>query len=171
VAGDRAAFEELVLRHERRVLMTAWRLLGSKEDAQDAAQEVFLRLFRHLRRVDPKRPLLPWLYRMTVNVCHDLNRKRRRETDVDVEEVDTLSPSADPEQESSRAEQMRLVAEALKALPEKERTAVVLRDLEGLTTAEVAGVLGSSESTVRSQISSARVKIKRFVERKERRQS
>ncbi len=59
IAGDRAAFDELIVRHQARVLMTAWRLLGSKEDAQDAAQEVFLRLYRHLRRVDPKRPLMP----------------------------------------------------------------------------------------------------------------
>jgi len=65
MGGDRAAFDELLRCYERRVLMTAWRILGSKEDAQDAAQEVFLRLYRQLQRVDPKRPLMPWLYRMT----------------------------------------------------------------------------------------------------------
>lgn len=171
LAGDRAAFDELILRYQGRVMMTAWRLLGSKEEAQDATQEVFLRLYRHLRRVNPKRPLSPWLYRMTVNICHDLSRKRRREPEVDVGQVDPLSPADDPEQASARTEQRRLIREALKALPEKERTAVVLRDIEGLSTAEVAGILGSSESTVRSQMSSARVKIKRFVERVERRRS
>lgn len=171
MAGDRAAFDELLRCYERRVLMTAWRLLGSKEDAQDAAQEVFLRLYRHLHRVDPQRPLLPWLYRMTVNVCHDLHRKRRREAAIPVEEVDPASMTADPAGEIARAEQKRMVAAALQTLTEKERAAVVLRDIQGLATSEVAGILGSSETTVRSQICSARVKIKKFVERMERRRS
>jgi RNA polymerase sigma-70 factor (ECF subfamily) len=171
MAGDRGAFDELLRRYERRVLMTAWRLLGSKEDAQDAAQEVFLRLYRHLHRVDPKRPLSPWFYRMTVNVCHDLHRRRRWDSVLRVEEVDCASPDADPAGEFTRAEQKQMIAAALQTLTEKERAAVVLRDIQGLSTSEVAGILGSRETTVRSQISSGRVKIKKFVERLERRRS
>jgi RNA polymerase sigma-70 factor (ECF subfamily) len=148
--------------------MTAWRLLGSKEDAQDAAQEVFLRLYRHLRRVDPKRPLLPWLYRLTVNVCHDLRRKRRGINAEAADRVDLASVAADPLAKMTRTEQKLLIARALETLTEKERAAVVLRDIEGLHTAEVASTLGSSEATVRSQISTARVKIKKFVDRWER---
>jgi RNA polymerase sigma-70 factor (ECF subfamily) len=169
MAGDRAAFDELLGCFERRVLMTAWRLLGSKEDAQDAAQEVFLRLYRHLHRVDPQRPLLPWLYRVTVNVCHDLHRKRRRDAAIPVEEVDPASMTADPAGDIARSEQKQMVAHALQTLNEKERTAVVLRDIQGLSTREVAGVLGCPEVTVRTHIWSARVKIKKFVERLERR--
>jgi RNA polymerase sigma-70 factor (ECF subfamily) len=171
IAGDRAAFDALILCYQGRVLMTAWRLLGSKEDAQDAAQEVFLRLFRHLRRVDPKRPLLPWLYRMTVNVCHDAFRKRRPCEPLAAEEMDAAAPTVDPAGEITRAEQRRLIAAALATLTERERQAVVLRDIEGLSTAEVATALGSRETTVRSQISMARVKIKKFVERRERKRS
>jgi RNA polymerase sigma-70 factor (ECF subfamily) len=171
MAGDRAAFDELLRCYERRVLMTAWRMLGSKEDAQDAAQEVFLRLYRHLHRIDPKRPLLPWIYRMTVNVCHDLHRKRRREVEVNPGEIDPASLTADPAGEIMRAEQKQMVAAALQTLTEKERAAVVLRDIQGLSTSEVAGILGSRETTVRSQISSARVKIKKLVEKMERRRS
>jgi RNA polymerase sigma-70 factor (ECF subfamily) len=167
-AGDRAAFDELILCYQGRVLMTAWRLLGSKEDAQDAAQEVFLRLYRHLRRVDPKRPLLPWLYRLTVNVCHDLRRKRRGINAEAADRVDLASVAADPLAKMTRTEQKLLIARALETLTEKERAAVVLRDIEGLHTAEVASTLGSSEATVRSQISTARVKIKKFVDRWER---
>jgi len=166
IAGDRAAFDELIVCHQARVLMTAWRLLGSKEDAQDAAQEVFLRLYRHLRRVDPKRPLMPWLYRMTVNVCHDAYRKRRREV-LPAEELDPATLSLDPSTELARTERKAMIVAALKTLTEKERAAVVLRDIEGLTTAEVAQTLGSSETTVRSQISTARVKIRKFVDRLE----
>lgn len=171
MAGDRTAFDELILCYQRRVLMTAWRLLGSKEDAQDAAQEVFLRLFRHLRRVDPKRPLLPWLYRMTVNVCHDVHRKWHWSNTLSAEELDPAIVAGDPTSEMTRAEQKQLIGKALKTLTEKERAAVVLRDIEGLSTAEVANTLGSSETTVRSQISTARVKIRKFVDRLEIRRS
>lgn len=169
VAGDRPAFDELILSYQGRVLMTAWRLLGSREDAQDATQEVFLRLYRHLKRLDTKRPLLPWLYRMTVNACHDLYRKRRRTDALPIEDLESAAPSSDPAGEIRRTEQRKIIAAALRTLTEKEREAVVLRDIEGLSTAEVAEALGSTESTVRSQISMARVKIRKFVERLEKR--
>src|SRR5215510_2175742 len=77
VAGDVSALEQIITRYERRVFTLAWRLLGSFEDAQDASQDVFLRAFRFLHRFDKRRPLEPWLVRMTVNVCHDLGRRRR----------------------------------------------------------------------------------------------
>src|SRR5437762_7252866 len=79
ITGDRAAFGEIVLRHERRVLTLAFRRLGTMEDAQDAAQEVFLRTFKYLRRFDSSRPLEPWLVRTTVNVCHGIGRKRQQQ--------------------------------------------------------------------------------------------
>jgi RNA polymerase sigma-70 factor (ECF subfamily) len=164
IAGDRGAFDELIVRYERGVLMTAWRLLGRLEDAQDAAQEVFLRLFRHMRRFDQNRRLLPWLYRMTVNVCRDLHRKRRRSEALAAELVVPAGAAFDPAGEITKAEQERIIAAALKTLTEKERAAIVLRDIEGLSTKDVAGILGSSEATVRSQISSARVKIRKFVD-------
>ncbi len=75
-AGDPSAFEALMRRHERQVFSTALRLLGNREDAKDAAQSVFLRLFRYLRRLEEGRELAPWLYRMTVNVCHDIQKKK-----------------------------------------------------------------------------------------------
>src|ERR1041385_7931363 len=89
VAGDVSAFEQILMRYERRVLSLAWRLLGRPEDAQDAAQEVFLRAFRYLHRFDRRRPFEPWLMKMTVNVCHDLGRKRLQQpaAAVDPEQV------------------------------------------------------------------------------------
>src|SRR5215510_9792138 len=76
IAGDVSAFEQIIVRYERRVLSLAWRLLGKPEDAQDASQEVFLRAFRFLHRFDRRRPFEPWLMKINVNVCHDLSRKR-----------------------------------------------------------------------------------------------
>ncbi|MEK7406457.1 MAG: sigma-70 family RNA polymerase sigma factor [Acidobacteriota bacterium] len=163
-AGDLAAFEEIVVQHERQVFLTALRLLGRREDAQDAAQEVFIRLHRHLGRFDEDREFAPWLYRMTVNVCRDIGRKRRREETAPLEEG-TARAVEDPHVEAVAAERRRIVKEGLRRLPEKERAALVLRDLEGLTTREVARVLGSTETTVRSQISSARLKLRKFAER------
>jgi len=164
IAGDVSAFERIVVRYERRVLSLAWRLLGRVEDAQDASQEVFLRAFRYLRRFDARRPLEPWLMKMTVNVCHDIGRKRQQQP-ATVRDPDTMRGTGTPHEHLRSEERKRVLHEALQALPEKERAAIILRDLEGLSTAEVAEILGSSEATVRSQISTARVKIRKAVER------
>jgi len=167
IAGDRVAFDQIVLRYGRRVLMTAWRLLGRREDAEDAAQEVFLRLYKYRHHFDQKRALLPWLYRMTVNVCHDVCRKRRQDDALAAGELGRARLAYDPGGEITRSEQRRIIEAALKTLTEKERAAVVLRDIEGLATKDVAGILGSSETTVRSQVSTARVKIRKFVDKLE----
>ncbi|HTS78152.1 MAG TPA: sigma-70 family RNA polymerase sigma factor [Bryobacteraceae bacterium] len=151
-------FERVMRDHERMVVNTAYRLLGRMEDARDAAQEVFLRLLKNLNRIegDPK----PWLYRVTVNVCNDHYRRR-----LPVKEPDARR--ADPTPDASRILEMgdrkRLLMEALATLSPRERAAIVLRDIEGLSTREVAGILGIEEVTVRSQISVARVKLAKFV--------
>ncbi len=164
--GDRAAFDLLMRRHERLVLGTACRLAGNLEDAQDASQEVFLRLYRNLAKLDAGN-LAAWLYRVTVNVCNDA--RRRRPATVPVDDAAELAVAGDPQQSADEAERRALLLRSLRMLPEKERAALVLRDLEGLSTAEVAGVLGSSVGTVRSQISKARLKMRSFVERYSRR--
>jgi len=166
IAGDVSAFEQIIVRHERRVFTLAWRLLGSFEDAQDAAQEVFFRAFRYLHRFDKARPFEPWLVRMTVNVCRDLARKRVRPANVLAEAAaDALLAPSNPHADLDSEEQREILRRALQQLPEKERSAVVLRDIEGFSTAEVAEILGSSEATVRSQISSARLKIRKAIKR------
>jgi DNA-directed RNA polymerase specialized sigma24 family protein len=78
LGGDTAAFEQLIVRYERRVFSLAKKLLGSTEDAQDAAQEVFLRVFKYIHRFDVQKPLEPWLLQMTVNVCRNIGRDRQR---------------------------------------------------------------------------------------------
>ena len=168
-AGDLAAFEELMRQYERLVLATALRMLGNLEDAKDASQEVFFRLYRNLGKVE-SRSLSSWLYRVTVNVCHDLRRKRGQAVAVE-EAGDVAALGGDPQQLTAEAERKRALALSLKMLPEKERAALILRDLEGLPTGEVARVLGSTEATVRSQVSRARIKVKDFLERYFRRRS
>jgi RNA polymerase sigma-70 factor (ECF subfamily) len=150
--------------HERLVLATALRLLGNMADAQDVSQEVFLRLYRNLGKVEASQNLAGWLYRVTVNASHDLRRKRPAEDPMDYASA-LPALGNDPQQNATEAERRRVLEMSLRLLSEKERAALVLRDLQGLSTEEVAQALGSSEATVRSQISKARVKVKDFVER------
>jgi RNA polymerase sigma-70 factor (ECF subfamily) len=161
--GDPAAFESVMRMHELLVARTALQLTGNRQDAQDAAQEVFLRLHRNLAKIDDSRNLPGWLYRVTVNACRDILRKRKN--------TDSLGDLEMPvpnftEARLSREQQLKLVGDALRTLPEKERAAVSLRDIEGLSTREVAEILGSSEATVRSQISAARLKIRKILRRR-----
>ncbi|HEV7906439.1 MAG TPA: sigma-70 family RNA polymerase sigma factor [Pyrinomonadaceae bacterium] len=177
-AGDAAAFERIMLDTERKVVATAWRMLGNREDARDAAQEVYLRVYKYLDRFKPEQDFNGWLYRITINVCRDAARKRRGATSgggvgsggeffaarMDEGEraatPERVSPDTNAEENAIRAQQRSMLMSALETLPEKERAALVLRDLEGLTTEEVARVLRSRPVTVRSQISSARTKLK-----------
>jgi RNA polymerase sigma-70 factor (ECF subfamily) len=156
--ADKRVFEELVAAHEQMVLRTAYRLLGQLADAQDAAQEVFLRLFRNRASIngDPK----GWLYRVTVNVCNDHHRRRKREFELDEQSSD---PAPNPEHQMTLDERKQLLMQGLTHLSPREREAVVLRDIEGLTTAEVAGILGVEEVTIRSHVSTARVKLAKYV--------
>ena len=161
--SELAAFEQIIRQYERLVLVTALRLMGNLEDAQDASQEVFLKLYKHQDKVDSAGNFSGWLYRVTVNVCHDL--RKRRPAPAPSEQAEAASAAPDPQQITMEAERRRVLMMSLRMLPEKERAALVLRDLEGLSTEEVARALGSSEATVRSQVAKARIKMKDFVER------
>ena len=163
-SGDLAAFELLMRQHERLVLVTALRMTGKMADAQDVSQEVFLKLYRNLGKLSSEEAIASWLYRVTVNACHDLRRRRRPENPME-SAGQVAWAGTDPQQALAENERARALELSLRMLPEKERAALVLRDLEGLSTEEVARVLGSSEATVRSQISKARVKVKGFVGR------
>jgi len=164
LGGDTDAFEEIIIRYERRIFGFAMKLLGASDDAQDAAQEVFLRAFKYLHRLDLRKPIEPWLMQMTMNVCRNMgrNRQRRWHTFTPIVETD-ISPvdeSANPHADLAEEQQREMLWKALDTLPEKERMAVILRDIDGLSTSEVAEILGSSETTVRSQISRGRVRMK-----------
>ena len=160
-SGDREAFDQLMAAHERSVLRTAHALLGNREDARDAAQEVFLRVFRHFHRFDPQREFGPWLYRVAVNVCRDVHRRRARMPAAPLDDLDpaVLARPADQEKHADAADRLRAIRDALRLLSAREREVVVLRDVEGLSTAEVARTLGCMEITVRSHLSRGRLKL------------
>jgi RNA polymerase sigma-70 factor (ECF subfamily) len=175
-SGDAAAFETLMVQYQRQVLGTALRMLGNRDDARDVAQEVFLRFYRYIQTVDAGRPLSVWLYRVTINACRDQERRRRRrgfEVSLDrhTDEGFDRAGGEDLAGDLERREEWRILREALAALPRKARAALVLRDIQGLPTGEVARILGISEVTVRSHISTARIRIKKHRDRALGRQS
>ena len=169
LAGDNSSFEYIISRYERRVMNIAMRILGCHDDAHDAAQEVFLRVFRYLHRLDLEKPIEPWLMRMTVNVCRDLGRKKLQHPSTSLEnapsESMTTSSTDNPYVGLAEEQQRQMLWKALACLSENERVAIVLRDVEGLSTAEVAAILESPEVTVRSRISRGRLKLKEIVDR------
>jgi RNA polymerase sigma-70 factor, ECF subfamily len=169
-SGDLAAFERLIRQYERLVMMTAMRMLGNLEDAQDVSQEVFLRFYRNLGRVESNAAITSWLYRVTINACHDLRRRRPAAAPLE-DAAFSLSAEGDPQQSAMELERRKALELALRHLSGKERAALVLRDIEGLATGDVARVLGSSQATVRSQIAKGRIKMRGFLERYFRRRS
>lgn len=167
-AGDTVAFERLMIHYQQRVMAVTWRMLGNEADARDASQEVFLRVYKYLKRFRQDQDFFAWLYGITFNVCRDSLKKRQNHSNrfvplsEDAEGVtfEIADEHADTESIVLQAQQRELVAKAIALLPFKERAAIVLRDMEGCSTEEVAQVMKSSATTVRSQISSARKKIR-----------
>jgi RNA polymerase sigma-70 factor (ECF subfamily) len=180
-SGDTAAFEQIMIHSQHRVMAMTWRMLGNEADARDASQEVFLKVYRYLGRFDQNQDFFAWLYTITLNVCRDIGRQRSTNNDrfkpiigdVGDKAYEIHADQADAEQVSILSQQREMIAKAMAMLPQKERAAIVLRDVEGLSTDEVARILNSSSTTVRSQISSARKKIKiycdQYVKNKRRR--
>jgi RNA polymerase sigma-70 factor (ECF subfamily) len=164
-AGDADAFEEIMIRSQRRVALLAWRILGNADDVAEALQETFLRVFRHLHRYDEDRDFFGWLYGIAVNVCRDLESRRRRRDRFFMPLNGAREPwyDEDFDGELSRRAEVAMVTRAVDTLPPKERMALILRDVEGLTTEEVARILGNRAATVRVQVSAARIKIRRLI--------
>lgn len=165
-SGDLDAFDRLMAELGEMVLRTARNLVGSPADAQDAVQETFLRFYRSLDRLDAERDPAPWLYRLTLNVCRDLNRKRAwmRWLSLDALKSERSEPSPSPYHQALAGEQRRLIREGLGKLTAQERAAVVLREIEGLFAKEAAEAMGCSETTVRTHASRGRAKLRAFLE-------
>jgi RNA polymerase sigma-70 factor, ECF subfamily len=152
-------FGQVMRQHEAQVLRTAYRMIANWADAEDIAQETFIRLHRQGVRFPSDSALASWLYRVTVNLC--LDRIRGAKPVAALGDLPSHKPDAEAraihEQDKDR------LMHALDTLGPKERAAVVLREIEGLSTAEVAEVLGSTEATVRSQVSKAIVHLREIM--------
>ncbi len=145
----------------RLVLRTAFRLLGRWEDAQDVAQDAFLRA--HQAAELDREKLRPWLYRVTVNLCHDRRRRGRFVVPWPEDAPEPPDQGLDPEAAAGFEQQRRILHEALAKLPSREQQAIHLHYLDGLAAPEIAQRLGVSAGTVRSNLSTGRVRLKRLV--------
>ncbi|MBZ5640613.1 MAG: RNA polymerase sigma factor [Acidobacteriia bacterium] len=167
--GDAGAFEELVLLKRERVVRTAYQITGDFEDARDVAQWVFVRLWKVLRRFDPGRRFDTWLYRITVNAAIDLLREKGPRGTLQPLPDEPLDLEADEPRSAERSldlkELQRAFLHLASRLAPKQRAAFVLREIEGLSTEEVARTLGVRESTVRNHLLQARRVLRAGLER------
>ena len=163
--GDAGAFEEIVRENEQTVYRLALRQLGNREDAEDAAQEVFLKAFTGLSSFRGESKISVWLYRITCNVCTDVLRKRRDSVSLSVEteegelELELPDERFDPVALTERSDLRAQVGEALKKLPADGREILLLREIGGQSYEEIAETLSLDIGTVKSRIFRARKKL------------
>lgn len=171
-SGDVAAFEEIVEAYQGRIVTLCRYLLGSAADADDAAQDVFIKAFKNLKNFRPEAALYTWLYRIAVNTCIDRKRKPFFLSlfhPTDAEEgagaafADPRSSEPSPEQLVESQQISQEIQCALKQLSPKLRAVMVLKEIEGLRYEEIAEVLEISIGTVKSRISRAREELKKIL--------
>jgi RNA polymerase sigma-70 factor (ECF subfamily) len=165
-AGETRAFEELVIAQQHRVFGVALRMLGSRAEAEEIAQEVFVRAHRAVAEFRGDAKLSTWLYAIASRLCLNRlaasDRRLRREGE---ETLLRLPADADPAAGVERREVEAALHRAIEALPEERRIVVILRDLEGLSYEEIAQALGLELGTVRSRLHRARMDLKDKMER------
>ncbi|MBQ6711996.1 MAG: sigma-70 family RNA polymerase sigma factor [Clostridia bacterium] len=169
-AGDRDAFAALVSAYEGKIYNLALRYLGNREDAMDASQEVFLRVFRFLPGFQEESGFSTWIYRIGVNVCKDMLAKRAKRGELSLELPDeeedyrtaeVADSRYDPEAIVEQADLRESLAEAIGQLPQQQREMIVLRDIQGLSYEEIGQVLSLEAGTVKSRLSRARENLRK----------
>ncbi|MCK9463984.1 MAG: sigma-70 family RNA polymerase sigma factor [Proteobacteria bacterium] len=163
-AGDAEAFEAIVARYQRPVLGLTRRYLRNAADAEDAAQEAFIRAFVHRDRFDAARPLLPWLLAVARHACLDrLRRGRREEIAATVQADDRASDGPTAEDALSDRERLERLSLALDALPEGQREVVAMFHLDGLAYREIAEALDVPIGTVMTWLHRGRARLREAV--------
>jgi len=167
LSGDTNAFEALVLEHQTVVYNLALRMTANPADAEDCAQEAFVKAYRSLSTFRGDASFSSWLYRLTTNVCLDLLRSRKRRGEVSLTaddgeedaELDIPDPADSPERAAERRETRQTVREALEKLPPDFRAVLLLRELGGLSYEEIGEQMQLEVGTVKSRIFRARRKL------------
>jgi RNA polymerase sigma-70 factor (ECF subfamily) len=154
--GNLDAFDELVREHGPAVYRVAYRLLGDRADAEDAAQDAFLQAWRSLRNFRADSAFSTWMYRIATNRCLD-ELRRRRETEPLDEEGPSQHPG--PEQVVVARSEFEILRQAIDTLSVAQRAALILREFEGLSYEEIAQILDISVSAVKSRIHRARIEV------------
>ncbi|MBO4897331.1 MAG: sigma-70 family RNA polymerase sigma factor [Clostridia bacterium] len=154
--GSSEAFEKLVKDYKARIFSISMGMLGNREDALDATQEVFIKIFRSIHSFKGDSALSTWIFRITKNVCIDTLRKNKAVFEDEIPETlaDTSLPT--PEEALMLSQKRDLVKNCIKELPLNYKTVLLLREYEGMSYSEIAETLEISEGTVKSRISRAR---------------
>ena len=166
------SFNQLVVRWERPIYALAYRVIGREEDARDVCQETFLRAFRSINGFRGQAKFSSWLYRIALNLCRDWIRRERRSPTVQAPEgVDVIELAAEQgpvesiEDLVSRRDVGRHVAVAMQALSDDQRTAIILKEYQGLTFQEIADLLGCPLSTVKTRLYQGLTVLRRELEK------
>lgn len=170
--GDTDAFEQLVEMHSSRIYSIALRMVGNPVDAEDLAQEAFLRIWRGLEGFNMDAKFSTWVYRLTTNVCIDYLRKEKKNNNVPLfteddegEETELQIPDqrCSPEQKMEQEQLLRSVEQAMNSLDPQYRQILTLRELGGLSYDEISRQLDLKEGTVKSRIARAREQMRRLL--------
>ena len=177
--GELAAFDQLVLRHQQEVFAVALRMLGDRDEAQDIAQDVFVRAYRAIGTFRREAKLSTWLISITMNLCRNRRRwwaRRKRlivaslddsmETDEGTREQEVADPSPSPGRLAEEREQHQHVMDALQTLDDMHRSVIVLRDVQGYSYEEIAQMLGCQVGTVKSRLNRARLQLRALLDGK-----
>jgi RNA polymerase sigma-70 factor (ECF subfamily) len=166
--GNYEALGELVRRYESRLVRVLYRFVGDRELARDLAQETFLRVYCSLEKFDPSRRFGPWLFRVALNLATDWMRGGKHLSTV--QQLRQHAAGRGRPSETNAVEQLELVEEVrrvLQGVPYPYRIVLILRDLEGLTTSEIAAITGRTEATVRWRLAQGRHMFRRLWEERQ----
>jgi RNA polymerase sigma-70 factor (ECF subfamily) len=165
---DKEAFEELIRRHQHRVFAVAGGIVRRREDVEDVAQQVFVKAYFSLKRFDQRAAFSTWLYKITVNECWDMLRKRKvrplvYEADLSEEQARQVISSAEKGKDepdiSERLEARQRVERLLDGLDERDRLMLILKEVEGFSIEEIADVLDLNANTVKVRLFRARRRV------------
>jgi RNA polymerase sigma-70 factor, ECF subfamily len=169
VQDSRELQARFVQENLRRIFLQIYRIVGNVDDAQDLTQETFIKALQRQDQIKDLEKAGHWLSRVASNTAIDFLRRHGRLTYSDIEDLAepiATEPEDNPERLLLRSEQAAYLEHGLRLLSARERTALILRDIDGLPAEEVAKQLSCSKATVRSHIANARIKFRRYLERR-----
>jgi len=171
--GDMAAFDQLVIKHKDKLFNMVYWLLGDYQETNDCAQEIFIRVFKSIKKFRFQSSFSTWLYRIAINTCKNRRKSsayRWKKRTISLEnpenpkqdnrsyEIQNGSPS--PENRLEKKERIMLIRKAINALPQEQNRVIVMRDIQGLSYQEIADITGLNLGTVKSRLARARLELK-----------